>query len=73
MFIVCGLYFLVRVKKAALASSHHYAAFVPLGTILNLIKSIQLTAMKKVCAHSMIPHLPSPPGPSEGETHGGME
>ena len=48
-----------------------HAAFVPLGTILNLIKRIQLIAIKiERCTHSMI--LPSPPVPSEEKTGGGM-
>lgn len=72
--MVHRLYFLWHVKKLALPSCNHYSAFVPQGTGLNLIKRIQLTAMKKEgCANSTIPHLPSLPVPSEGETYGSVE
>lgn len=45
MYIVHGLYFLWHVTKVVLPSYNHYAAFVPRGPILNLIKRIQLTQL----------------------------
>ena len=69
-----GRYFLLHVKKAAPPSPIHDAAFVPLGTVLSLIKRIQLIAMRKErCAHSMTLLLPSPPMPSRGETWAGVD
>ena len=66
--------FSIICEESSTCPIYHYATFVPLGTILNFIKRVQLPAMKKEgCAHSMIPHLPSPPMPSEGKTYGGVE
>lgn len=62
-----GLYFLLHLKKAAPPSSIHDAAFFPLGTISNLIKRIQLIAMRKILL------VPSPPMPSGGETWGAVD